>query len=238
MKRKVKMELVLALVLAMAFSFFTVYTNLPRRGNLLGFGPSQHEMMLEESKESMSQSTVQQFVKENIQGELTKGSFEVVVEGLRNLTFHYSGTVPLSNMLYENDLWGGTMNCNVPTENVTSFAFDVRRLIGEYGKVTYITISITEVRVNQTGQTEEPLSEITIALKEFVDSAQLPIINQIGTVVPWLVTSLVWIAQGLIVAVPLCFVSLGIVLLVDKGILPMWRKQFKPKNLVKPQPST
>lgn len=135
-------------------------------------------------------------------------------------------------MLYENELWNGKLSCNVPTENVTSYTFEVRQLISENGKVTHISISITETKVNQTGPTEEPMSTISIGIKETRNS-ESPIINQVRAIVPWLVTSLVWIAQGLIIGVPLCFVSLGVVIIIDRGIIPMWKNQFKSRSLAK-----
>jgi len=117
---------------------------------------------------------------------------------------------------------------------VTQFTFDVRQVIGDHGKVTHIGITITEVEVNQTGQAEEQLSKISMNLRE-VSSEQSPLVNQIGSVVPWLITGLVWIAEGLIIGLPLCFVSLGIVLLVSRGIIPAWKKQLKGKTPKKPK---
>jgi len=109
---------------------------------------------------------------------------------------------------------------------VTSFTFDVRQLINRYGKVIYITITVTEMEINQTGQPEEPLSEINISLEEYIEG-ESSIVNQIGMVVPWLVNSLIWIAQGLIIGVPLCFASLGVVLIISRGIIPAWRNSLK-----------
>jgi len=157
---------------------------------------------------------------------LRKGSFETVVEELRNITAYYHGRIPYLSMIYENELWKGTLKCKVPTENVTPFTFGVRQLINRYGKVIYITITVTEMEINQTGQPEELLSEINISLEEFIEG-ESSIVNQIGTVVPWLVNSLVWIAQGLIIGVPLCFASLGVVLIISRGIIPAWRNSLK-----------
>jgi hypothetical protein len=53
--------------------------------------------------------------------------------------------------------------------------------------------------------------------------------NELGAVVPLLITGLLWIAEGLIVAVPLCFACLGVVLIVSRGILPVWKRQFRNK---------
>lgn len=225
MKKRMKTELALAIIMAIGLLVLTVCMNPPKLAR--NFDTSLQSMSDGKGFSASRLSEGQQVVRENIQGELRKGSFETVVEGLRNLTFHYGGRVPYLNVVYENEVWRGELNCKVPTENVTSFTFDVRQLISEHGKVTCITISVTEVEVNPTdGQFEEPLSEVSISLKEFVEGESL-IISEIGAVVPWLVTSLVWIVQGLIIGLPLCFASLGIVLIIDRGIIPLWKKQFK-----------
>jgi len=225
MKRKLKMEIVLAIMMTAVISLFTVYVNSQSRV----IGGSNRASTMKAEYGSYGMAMVQQVVWEDIQGDLRKGSFETVVEGLRNVTFHYAGSVPYLNMLYENELWSGKLNCNVPTENVASYTFKVRQLISENGKVTHISISTTETKVNQT---VEQVSTVSIGLKE-TGNIESPIVNQVGAVVPWLVTSLVWIAEGLIIGVPLCFVSLGIVMMIDRGIVPAWRRQFKGRNVVK-----
>jgi hypothetical protein len=138
-------------------------------------------------------------------------------------------------MLYENGLWHGSTNCKIPTENVTMFTFDVRQLISTYGKVKRISISVIEVETNQTGQNEQSISTITIGLAE-VTEGDSPIISQIGIVVPWLGTSLAWVAEGLIIIVPLSFVCLGIIVLVDRGLIPLWKKQFRSRGVNKVSP--
>ena len=117
-------------------------------------------------------------------------------------------------MIYENELWSGWLTCKLPTENVTVFTFDVRKLIGERGKVTHISIDIIEEEVNETEWPETQLSEVNISLKEFVEG-ESPILSQLGTVLSYLTTALLWITQGIILGAPLCFASLGAVMLVD-----------------------
>jgi hypothetical protein len=222
------MELILALIMGLVLSIFTVYINQPSQAGDFYLASSQSTSYLEElGRHGLGE--IQQVVKENIRGELRKESFETVVEDLKNLTRHYGGRLPYLNMVYENERWKGRLNCKVPTENVTSFTFEVRQLINKHGKVTYITISVTEVEADQTGQLEELLSEVSISLEEFVEGKS-PIVSQIEGVIPWLVTSLVWIAQGIIIGVPLCFASLGVILIIDRGIIPVWKKQFKGKE--------
>lgn len=226
-----KMELVLAVIMAIGLSFLAVYVNQPKPVRYLPVSPQGMLGGIQSGEGYVSE--VEQIVNEDVQGELRRGSFETVVEGLKNLAFNYSGRVPYLDIVYENELWRGRLNCKVPTENVTSFTFDVRQLISEHGKVTHISISVTEVEVNPTdGQSEEPLSNVSIRLKEIGEGTS-PIISQIGSIVPWLVTGLVWIAQGLIIGLPLCFVSLGVVLIIDRGIIPVWKRQFKGRTLNK-----
>jgi hypothetical protein len=228
------MELALAIVMAIMLSALTVYVNQPRPPERTGGSFGSFSGAALSGRTPSTTTEVQQVVRENIEGELAKGSFETVVKTLKNLTYGYGGIIPNLNMIYENELWTGTLNCKIPTENVASFTFDVRQFISANGKVTHISVSITETVVNQTGLLEKPLSEVSIGLKESADGGgETPIMSQMKTVVSWLFTGLAWIAQGLIIGVPLCFVSLGIVVLADRGIIPAWRKMLKGKNTSK-----
>jgi hypothetical protein len=228
--KKMKMEIASAVVMAIGLLAFAVYVNQP--GSEWG---SSSSMTLEQLKGPYGQFSTQQVITEDVQGELKAGSFEVVIKSLRNLTYYYDGKMPYLTMLYENGLWHGSTNCKIPTENVTTFTFDVRQLISTYGKVKRISISVTEVETNQTGQNGQSISTVTIGLAE-AKEGDSPIINQIGIVVPWLGTGLAWIAEGLIIMVPLSFVCLGIIVLVDKGIIPLWKKQFRSRGVNKVSP--
>jgi len=228
--RRLKIEIAAAIIMTIALSSLAAFVNRPKRTWL---SPEErHEAELMSMWGLSSGSEYVQIYTENINGELRKGTFETVVEGVRNLTSFHVGRIPFLNLLYENDVWVGTIKCKIPTENVTLFTFDARELISKYGKVTFISTSATETVVNETQHYQEPLSEVSLSLKENADvGVELPIIGQVGSVFPWLVTSLVWIAQGLIIGLPLCFVSLGIVVLINRGIIPAWKKQFKNKSL-------
>jgi hypothetical protein len=172
---------------------------------------------------------VQQNVQEDIEGQLKEGTFEATVESLKTLIANFDGIMPYLNMAYNNELWAGTMNCNVPTENVTSFTFAVRQLISTNGRVTHIAITVTETIVNQTQPSQEQFSQVSIGLQE-VSETTPAIIDQLGAAIPWLVTGLTWVAEGLIVGVPLCFVSLGVVMILDRGIIPTWRRQLRDRS--------
>jgi len=222
--KKIKIEVTSAAVMATILLVCAAYFNQPRSED------GGYSFLLSASETSQrNYFSTQQVISENVQGELKSGSFEVVVTSLKNLTYYYDGKMPYLNMLYQDGLWHGDMNSKIPTENVTTFTFDLRQLISAHGKVTRISISVTEVETNQTGQDEQQLSTITIGLKEVAEGSS-PIMNQIGIAVPYLVTSLVWVAQGIIIIVPLSFVCLGIVMLVNRGIIPAWKRQFRNKT--------
>ena len=237
MKRRMKLELVSALAVAVTLALLAVYVSLPRRaGNEFqssisksGLGP--------DSFGGSAQQVTQQVIQENIQGELRKGEFETTVQGVRDLTSGYGGSVPVLHMGYDNDVWSGTLTCKVPTDNVTTFTFEVRKLINDHGKVTHISIDVSETEVNQSQTAETPVSVVSMYLYERAGGSS-PFADQLGGVVPLLTTSLVWIAEGLIVGVPLCFASLGVVVLVDRGIIPVWKKQFRNRSAGKGTPES
>lgn len=228
-----KLELISALAVAATLALLAVYTNLPRISENQGYLYTLSRNGLESTQalQGTSGMVTQQFISENIQGELRKGEFETTVQGVRNLTSSYGGRVPVLHMSFENEMWSGTLICEVPTDNVTSFTFGARKLVKDHGKVTHISIDVTETEVNQTQTQGIPVSEINMYLYERAEGTS-PLVDQIGAVVPLLTTGLVWIAEGLIVGVPLCFVSLGVVLFVDRGIVPVWKKQFRNRGLV------
>ena len=229
LSKKAKLELVCAVVMAIVFSSSTILLYSRQK---LDYGSDLYINHIERSSDLNALTDIQTTIHENIEGELNIGSFETVIKNLRNITDSYDGRIPYLDMQFRNDLWQGTANCRIPTGNVALFAIDVRYLIGENGKVTYIGITVSEEETNQTSQAEAPMSTVTIALRE-VSGGSSPVLSQIGEAVSWLVTPLMWVIEGLLVVVPLSFVSLGIVMLFDRGIVPLWKKQFKNRNLAK-----
>lgn len=236
MRRRVKLELMLAVAVSVTVALLAVAVNMPapERSIELYSGWSGK---LQASFGGSDQLATQQVTHENIQGELIKGDFETTIQGLRNVTSSYGGHIPVLHMSYENDLWSGTLTCNVPEDNVTSFTFDVRLLISDHGKVTRISIDVTETEVNASQTAEVPVSEVGIYLRERT-SGSSPFVDMFGGIVPVLTTSLVWVAGGLIVGVPLCFAMLGVVMLVDRGIIPVWKRQFRNRSRGKGMPQT
>jgi len=219
-----KLELVLAILMTVTIALLVVY------GSLRKDQDNRTALYVTDAKSfgwsPIQGTSTQQIITENIQGELRKGEFETAVEGLKNITVDYGGRIPNLHMTYDNELWSGTLKCKLPTDSVTWFTFEVRKLVNDHGKVTHVLIDVNEVEVNQTETPETPLSDISIYLQEYVEGSS-PFVDQLGAVVPLLTTGLLWIAEALIVGVPLCFACLGVVLIVNRGILPVWKKQFR-----------
>jgi len=166
---------------------------------------------------------------ETIEGELKQGTFETVVSQLEALTEAKGGYIYSEDLFFRDKLWSGEVVSKIPQENMSSFVFGTKALIEANGTVVSITTSVRSVSTpDKTGETA--YSTIKTTLKEKTGAEPPQAITQILSVIPWLVTSLVWIAEGLIIGVPLCFVSLGVVMLVDRGIIPVWKRQLrKPK---------
>lgn len=118
------------------------------------------------------------------------------------------------------------MTCKLPTANVTNFTFNARKIIDENGTVTYINISIEEIESQQQPQ-ETPYSTIYINFKEKKPQSGNSITASLAPVIEILSKGLLLIAQGMVVGVPMCFASLGVVLLVNRGILPIWKSLLK-----------
>jgi len=169
-------------------------------------------------------------ISETIEGELVKGKFEGVITQLEDLAEEKGGFVYSLYMTYRDELWRGEMVSKIPQENTSSFVFKTREIIDANGTVISITTSITDVTENDNQ--EAPYATINIALIETSGREPPQPIAQVMSVVPWLVTGLVWIAEGLIIGVPLCFVFLGVVLLVNRGIIPVWKKQLKKSTQI------
>jgi len=175
------------------------------------------------SQETQQQSKV---ITETIVGELKRGTFEDVVNRLEIFTEEKYGYVKTLHMTYQDQVWTGFMICKLPPTNVTSFTFGARTIIEANGTVTYISIDIEDITATQQNQ-EDPYSTITLNLQEVKpeDGADIGVL--LAPVLSILATSFSWIAQGLIIGVPLCFASLGIVILVNRGIVPLWKNTLK-----------
>ena len=225
-----KKEICLAAVLSILMVIFVVYSNVK---NAEEYYPFENFLAVEtrsNSYGSPSSTEGQQYFKvisETIKGKLNRGAFEGVIGDLEILTEEMEGYVKSLYMTYEDRVWSGTMISKVPPTNVTSFTFSARAIIEANGTVTYINISVENVNASQQNQ-EDVYSTITLYLTEIKpEDGKNEILALIASALPILTTSLVWIVEGLIVGVPLCFASLGIIILVNRGIVPLWKNILK-----------
>ena len=230
-KRKIGLAISLTVVVAV----LAAYTNSPHLQQSLA---PEAGVTLESELKSLwglsgAHTQVGQYawqVFETIEGELKQGTFETVVSQLEALTEVEGGYIYSEDLYFRDKLWSGEVVSKVPQENMSSFVFATKTLIETNGTVVSITTSVRSV--STSGPTEEvSYSTIKTTLKEKTGAEPPQAITQILSVIPWLVTSLVWIAEGLIIGVPLCFVSLGVIMLVDRGILPVWKKQLKKSKV-------
>jgi hypothetical protein len=171
-----------------------------------------------------------QVITETIEGELERGAFESVVNSIVVLADHKGGYVKSLRMTYVDGAWNGQLICKLPPENVTTFAFMVREIIDANGTVTYINISVEEVEAQQQPQ-ETNYSTIYINLKEKKPQSGNEIPAPLASAIEILSKGLLLIAQGVMVGVPVCLASLGVMLLINRGLLPLWRNLLrKPKG--------
>jgi len=226
-----KKEICLAAMLSILMIIFVVYSNVKNAEEYCY--PAENflaEEMRSKSYGSSSSTESQQYSKvisETIKGKLNRGAFEGVISELEILTEEMEGYVKSLYMTYEDRVWSGTMISKVPPTNVTSFTFSARSIIDSNGTVTYISISVENVNALQQNQ-EDTYSTINLYLTEIKpENGKNEFLSSIMSALQVLTTSLVWIAEGLIIGVPLCFASLGIVMLVNRGIVPLWKNMLK-----------
>jgi hypothetical protein len=225
-----KKEICLAAMLSILIIVFAVYSNVK---NAEEYYPPENFLAEETSSRSYgspSSTEGQQYSKvisETIKGELNRGAFEDVISELEILTDEMEGYVKSLRMTYQDRVWSGTMISKVPPTDVTSFTFSARAIIEANGTVTYINISVENVNASQQNQ-EDIYSTISLYLTEIKpENGKNGFLSPIMSALPVLTTSLVWIVEGLIIGVPLCFVSLGIIILVNRGIVPLWKNMLK-----------
>lgn len=223
-----KKEIGLAFVFTLVVATFAAYVNL-----YVGERPGRYGAMLSQSlhpaedlRWSLGADERVKEMRQTIQAELEKGAFKPVVIQLEVLTEEMAGFVYSEYLTYEDGLWSGDMVSKIPQKNMSSFVFESESIISANGTVTAVTVSIRDVTEGYTEE-EVPYATVTIVLNEVAGAKPPEPFVQVWSVVPLLVTGLVWIAEGLIMGVPLCFVSLGVVLLVKRGIIPVWKRQLR-----------
>jgi hypothetical protein len=216
-KRK---EICLGIILTVLVVFSAIYVNIRNE--------ETYTVRLQSTASTAFSQEIQQqsrMITETIVGELERGTFENVVNRLEILTEEKYGYVKTLSMTYQDQVWTGLMICKLPPTNVTSFTFGARAIIEANGTVTYISINIEDIDASQ--QSGEEYSTINLNLKEIKPENGADIGVLLAPVLSVLTTSFSWIAQGLIIGVPLCFASLGIVILVNRGIVPLWKNTLK-----------
>jgi len=216
-KRK---EIYLGIVLTVLIAFLALYANTRSEETYMARIQLASSNTLSQENQQLSK-----IITETIVGELKRGTFENVVNRLEILTEEKEGYVKTLSMTYQDQVWTGLMICKLPPTNVKSFAFGARAIIEANGTVTYININIEEVDTSQ--QSGEEYSTINLNLKEIKPENGVDIGVLLAPVLSVLTTSFSWIAQGLIIGVPLCFASLGIIILVNRGIVPLWKNTLK-----------
>ena len=221
-RKEICFGIILSILIALSAVYFTMR-------NEEHYSP---DLLSTDLRETLGLSTYNQetqhfkLILETIEGELKRGTFEDVVSRLEILTEEKYGYVKSLRMIYQDQVWSGLMICKLPPTNVTSFTFGARAIIEANGTVTYISISIEDINASQQSQ-ENTYSTINLNLKEIKPENGAGIGASLAPVVSILTTSFLWIAQGLIIGIPLCFASLGIVILVNRGIIPLWKNTLK-----------
>jgi hypothetical protein len=225
-RKEICFGIILSVLIALSAVYFNMRNEEPYSPGLLSTD-LQTDLRETWGLNTYSQETQHsKLISETIEGELNKGAFEDVVNRLEILTEEKYGYVKSLRMIYQEQVWSGLMICKVPPTNVTSFTFGARAIIEANGTVTYINISIEDINATQQSQ-ENAYSTINLNLKEIKPENGAGIGVSLAPVLSVLTTSFWWIAQGLIIGIPLCFASLGIVILVNRGIVPLWKNTLK-----------
>jgi hypothetical protein len=224
-----KKEVGVAVALGITIAIFSVFSNLaPQRDDSLGLSlqspnyESGSALMFASSQERI------RIMDADIQGKLKAGTFEAVVPSIEALTREKGGFIVTESMIFKDGLWRGEIVSKLPPTNASSFTIETRQKIDENGRVVTIEIDIREFTQSPNTTDIEQYSTIkTFLSEEFEEEKGTPEpVIQLMSVFPIVVTGLVWVAEGFIVGVPLCFVSLGVVMLVKRVIIPLWRKEL------------
>lgn len=224
-----KKDVGVAVALGITIAIFSVFSNLAPQGND-SFGLSPQGLSREYGLAPMSASLQERIriMDADIQGKLKAGTFEAVVPFIEALTREKGGFIVTESMVFKEGLWRGEIVSKLPPTNASSFTIETRQEIDENGRVVTIEIDIREFTPSQDTMDIEQYSTIkTFLSEELEEEKDTPEpITQLMSVFPIVVTGLVWVAEGLIVGVPLCFASLGVVMLIKRVIIPLWKREL------------
>jgi hypothetical protein len=224
-----KKEIGIAVALGLTIAIFSFFYNMaPPTDDSFCLSP---QSLSRESGLALMSASLQDRVRimdADIQGKLKAGAFETVVPFVEALTREKGGFIVTESMLFKDGLWRGEIVSKLPPTNASSFTIETRQKIDENGRVVTIEINIREFTLSQNTTDIEQYSTIkTFLSEEFEEEKDTPEpVIQLMSVFPIVVTGLVWVAEGLIVGVPLCFASLGVVMLIKRVVIPLWKKEL------------
>lgn len=225
-----KKEIGIAVALALTITVFSVFYNVaPQRNSSEGNLELQSSAARLRSMFGLSSEPSErvQIMDANIQGKLKNGTFETVVPAIDALTREKGGFIVTERLSFKNGLWSGNIVSKLPPTNASTFTIEARKKIDENGQVINIVIDIREFAGQNTTNGEQYSTIKTFLSEEFEEGKETPEpVIQLMSVLPILVTGLIWVAGGLVVGVPLCFISLGVVMLVKRVIIPSWKKEL------------
>ncbi|MGD8505564.1 MAG: hypothetical protein PVF15_02745 [Candidatus Bathyarchaeota archaeon] len=225
-----KKEVAVAVALGVTIAIFSVFSNLyPQGDDSLGVSPLSLDSETRSAPNSASLQQRVRIIDADIQGKLEVGTFEAVVPFIEALTREKGGFIVTESLIFKDGLWRGEIVSKLPPTNASSFTMETRQKIDENGRVETIEIDIREFTSSQdTTQTEQYSTIKTFLSEESEEEKDTPEpVIQLMSVFPIVVTGLVWVAEGLIVGVPLCFASLGVVMLIKRVIIPLWKRELR-----------
>ncbi len=224
-----KKEVGVAVALGLTIAIFSVFYNMAlQRDDSFGFGLQSRSRESGSALWSASSQERVRIMDADIQGKLEAGTFEAVVPFVEALTREKGGFIVTESMVFKDGLWRGEIVSKLPPTNASSFTMETRQKIDENGRVVTIEIEIREFTLSPNTTDVEQYSTIkTFLSEEFEEGKDTPEpVVQLMSVFPIVVTGLVWVAEGLIVGVPLCFASLGVVMLIKRVIIPLWKREL------------
>jgi hypothetical protein len=244
-KKEFSLALIICLVLFSAIIYTTTFRSTEHYGGLTTLEPrglSNPEALTQQyglsgltgltTPTSSAESERVKDIRQWIKGELKKGTFEEVVTNIEAETENFGGYVDSEDVAFSDDIWSGELVSKIPQNNSLQFVFKARNLISSNGKVTSITTNIKDITPTSGTITAKPLATIRIALKEIIEKPNQPGLPPIelpfiATIVPYLGTFFTWVITGIIIGLPTYFTVLGIVLLINRALIPLANKILK-----------
>jgi len=227
-----RIELIAALIVCVVLVGASIYVNMPRTS------PEYYGAFLPETLSGERASgTVPQpetglndarirDIRHWIKGELIRGKFEEVLLAIEEKTDEYGGYVYSEDMTFADDLWAGEIVSRIPQNKSTIFVFQVRQIISENGRVVSITTSIRDITGTVGTSEQKPHATIRVTLTEVSDKPVV-VVPIIAGIIPYLNTFFTWVVTGIILGLPTYFTLLGVVLLIDRALIPIANKLFR-----------